>query len=367
MFLASALLALAAASSALADYQVDIYLTVDDNYKIYPSDGVNVNHDWQTIDHHTYEVPDGQPFLVSIDAFNNAGIAGVGAVVKVDGRLYAATRPGDNHFKFSHSADLTSDSRWQTDILFDDSAWSTIATGTGFNAISLICDNAAQWGNLPARLQTTANVVIPDMAMAWPWSCESPHTNTSVRLVIQPPPKRQVDVWITVDDTFHLTFNGQVFDPQGPNWMTLSHYTTYVADDQELVIGVAAQNYNGIGGMSMAVKVDGEIFSATQPGYDNMRFLDHAPAAGWNTDVNFDDNAWMRMDGARVPEVAGVSVWCKDADQWGNMPAQISNSAGVNSMAFAWPYSCDRQNTQTWARVVVPRVNPVRRRRTSGR
>ncbi|KAJ3189654.1 hypothetical protein HK101_008807 [Irineochytrium annulatum] len=189
MILPSAFLALTALSTAAAT-KVDIFLNVDNDFALTFNGGSPVIdamaqapqlYNWQFTNHFTHTVADDQPLLIAINATDYGVIAGIAAVVLLDGELYAATNPSDNNFLFSQKA-LTG---WNSDVNYDDSTWTTIAGGT----VGTTCDQAGLWGDVLTQLANAAKVPVSlGVSMAWPGGCHNVNTITYVRLVIEPAP-----------------------------------------------------------------------------------------------------------------------------------------------------------------------------------
>ncbi|KAJ3189651.1 hypothetical protein HK101_008804 [Irineochytrium annulatum] len=379
MILPNALLALAAISAAAAS-KVDIFLNVDNDFVLTFNGGSPVVDataqapllfNWQFTNHFTHTFADDEPLLIAIDASDNGVIAGIAAVVLVDGEVYAATDASDDNFLFSQQVVPG----WNSNVNYDDSTWSAIADGK----VGITCDQASLWGDVLTQLSKAANVPASlGVSMAWPGGCHNINTHTYVRLVIEPsspapapapvpapapaPGSSKVDVYLNIDNDFVLNFNGgsPLIDatakaPQLFNWQFTNHFTYNVAANEPLLIAIDASDNGVIAGIAAVVLVDGKVYATTNAQSDNILFTQQV-SAGWNSNINYDDSTWSTIASGKV------GITCDQASLWGDVLTQLANEAKVSTslgVAMAWPGGCHNVNTHTYVRIVIKPPSPA--------
>ncbi|KAJ3134241.1 hypothetical protein HK101_004372, partial [Irineochytrium annulatum] len=158
MFLPSALLALGAIAATTAT-KVDVFLNIDNDFVLTFNGGSPVVdataqapliYNWQYTNHFTHTFADDEPILLAINATDYGVIAGVAAVVLVDGKVFAATTAHDDHFLFTQ----TVGAGWNSDVHYDVSTWSSIASGK----VGTTCSEAKLWGDVLSKLEKAAKV-----------------------------------------------------------------------------------------------------------------------------------------------------------------------------------------------------------------
>ncbi|KAJ3176164.1 hypothetical protein HK101_010496 [Irineochytrium annulatum] len=364
MILPNAFLALAALSAAAAS-KVDIFLNIDNDFVLTFNGGspkVDATapppqlYNWQFTNHFTYTVADDEPLILGINATDYGVIAGIAGVVLVDGKVYAATHALDDRLLFSQKV-ISSD--WNSNLLYDDSTWSTIASG----AVSTACNDAYKWGDVITRLESAAKVPASvGVGMAWPGGCHNVFTNTFVRLVIPPAksPPHLLEVFTVVDNNFTLYMPGSTPHeaakalPNGPysfDWQVPNYFSQPIARGQKsLLIAMKAMDYGVIAGVAMIVKFNGKIVAYTGDCSSDFRFSGSAPAKGWNTEKYFKPaDKWARWGDATMSDAV-----CSQAHLWGNVLNVLKGKAGAGAkvdLGMLWYPDCHNINTDVYMRL----------------
>ncbi|KAJ1343372.1 hypothetical protein BSLG_002398 [Batrachochytrium salamandrivorans] len=142
-----------ALSEAYTSHQISITMVVDNFYELTLDGDVipgpvttSSQFSWQIVNTYTKVVTNDGPWLIAINGTDIGVIAGLFAVVSLDGVPYAATGTPNSEFVMSPTVD---DPSWNTDVYYDDSTWVTQTTDT--------CSNyASTWTSLLQNFSTTS-------------------------------------------------------------------------------------------------------------------------------------------------------------------------------------------------------------------
>ncbi|KAJ3410918.1 hypothetical protein HDV05_003011 [Chytridiales sp. JEL 0842] len=144
---------------------------------------------WQDIRTYTSTVQGAGPFLVAIEAYDKGVIAGIAAVVTVDGEYYTSTGIPNSQFKLralkNSAAAALIDPEWRSQANFDESGW-IVATGEPRTS------RASAWGTIESRVATVAGVNKP-VRMSWAPDSNAVNAINYARVVITPPGNQIVE------------------------------------------------------------------------------------------------------------------------------------------------------------------------------
>lgn len=141
---------------------------------------------------------------------------------------------------------------------------------------------------------------------------------------------RRVQVNINADDTYTVTFAGATIADARCCWDVIQTYTVDLEPGNYLFASIVKDN-GGYAYFSASVTVDG-LFLGQTDGSGVFRGATSV-AAGWNTDLNYDDSSWTVLT-ANCGTTA-VRIW--------------SNINGVPTQALGfWLPNCNYGPRNTW-------------------
>lgn len=141
---------------------------------------------------------------------------------------------------------------------------------------------------------------------------------------------RRVQLNIQADDTFSATFAGVSIPDTRWGWGYLQTYTVDLEPGQYLFASSAKDN-SGYAFFAVSATVDGLFLGQT----DNSGVFrgSVSVAAGWNTNLNYDDSAWTVL--TINCGTTAVGIW--------------SNVNGVQTQAVGfWLPNCNYNPRNTW-------------------
>lgn len=128
---------------------------------------------------------------------------------------------------------------------------------------------------------------------------------------------RRVSVRVGCDDTLNAWFAGQT--TSGTSFWSPYEMVADVEPGVQL-FSIKCTDSLGNAGLSATVAIDG-VLSAQLDKSGSWKFTNTAPAANWNTDVNFDETGW-----------SGVSFTCTMDNGW----PQVGSFYDGNFVAAPW-------------------------------
>ncbi|KAJ1334608.1 hypothetical protein BSLG_007763 [Batrachochytrium salamandrivorans] len=193
---------------------------VDDNYDLnldgqIVSTPVSVTS-WQNVVTYTKTVYGDGPWLVSVHGHDIGTIAGLFAVVTLDGVPYSTTATSTNKFRMTPN---TPGAGWDTSLTYDDSAWYTQTTETCHDYLPL-------WSDLLKIIDAKTS---PQVARAmWYPNCRGTGTISAPKsmyfrlrvgapsapplaFVPNPVPSHVIGITMAVDDNYTVIINGVAY------------------------------------------------------------------------------------------------------------------------------------------------------------
>lgn len=128
---------------------------------------------------------------------------------------------------------------------------------------------------------------------------------------------RRVVIRTTCDNSFSAWFAGQAISG---NDYGLIYSITADINPGNYLVALQASDWGGAAGVAVAITIDG-VLAAQFDTTGNWKVLGSAPAAGWNTDINYSESGWI-----------GTSFVCGRNPAWAAITAPYD---GVTS-EVAW-------------------------------
>lgn len=122
---------------------------------------------------------------------------------------------------------------------------------------------------------------------------------------------RRVVITVQMDNVLSLWFADQTLT--GNYWGSLFLLTADLNPGTYL-LAIQGTDAGVVGGTAIGVHIDG-VFAATYDTSGNWKVTGTAPAAGWNTDINYSESGW-----------ATITYFCPRNSEW--PPIQLSYDGG---------------------------------------
>ncbi|KAH9250145.1 hypothetical protein BASA81_012102 [Batrachochytrium salamandrivorans] len=283
---------------------LSVTIDVDDSYEIIydHTQGVHIHNPetFQTITTFSKTVYGDGPWLVAVSAADYGGIAGMFAVVTLDGVPISTTATANNMFRMTP---FPPPNPWATSLAYDDSTWFTQTTDT--------CTNYAElWSNVISGMDAQVSGQQP-RAMWYP-NCHntgapgapvrmfyrlrvnSPYS-PPVAFVPNPIPTHTIGITIDVDDYYDLMIDYQPFyqPVSATSFQNVSVYTKTVYGNGPWMVSVHGYDGGAISGLFAVVTLDGVPYTTTATPTNRFRMTPNTPTAGWDTSLTYDDSAWF--------------------------------------------------------------------------
>ncbi|KAH6602466.1 hypothetical protein BASA61_001073 [Batrachochytrium salamandrivorans] len=326
-----------------------ITIDVDDNYDLnldgqIVSTPVSVTS-WQNVVTYTKTVYGDGPWLVSVHGHDIGTIAGLFAVVTLDGVPYSTTATSTNKFRMTPN---TPGAGWDTSLTYDDSAWYTQTTETCHDYLPL-------WSDLLKIIDAKTS---PQVARAmWYPNCRGTGTISAPKsmyfrlrvgapsapplaFVPNPVPSHVIGITMAVDDNYTVIINGVAYTIPFSltSYEIVTTYTKTVYGDGPWLITVQGQDIGNVAGLFAVVTIDGVPYSTTATPTNKFRMTPNAPAAGWNTDVYFNDAAWYTQ----------TTDTCTDYNnQWPNLLPNLYAKTSPQVARAMWYHNCKNTGTMS--------------------
>ncbi|KAK5668686.1 hypothetical protein QVD99_004479 [Batrachochytrium dendrobatidis] len=254
---------------------------------------------WQSVKTYTKTVIGDGPWLVSVHGYDVGNVAGLFAVVTLDGVPYSTTATATNKFRMTSD---TPAAGWDTSLSFDDKSWYTQTTDS-------CTDYNDQWAALLPGLDSMTK---PQVARSmWYPNCKGTGTNANpksnyFRLTVGGPKSPAIPanpnpvsthtlaITMAVDDFYTINIDGAItsvpYTPSG--WQSVKTYTKTVIGDGPWLISVKGNDVGNVAGLFAVVTLDGVPYSTTATATNKFRMSPYTPAAGWDSSLSFDDKSW---------------------------------------------------------------------------
>jgi hypothetical protein len=294
-----------------------------------PLDKPNL-YGWQDLKVISKWVDDGQ-YLLACTVTDYGVVGGFIASIYADGVLIAETNPG--HGWKSLSTGVAPAAGWNDNLEFDDSKWTTVTSA---------CPGYPAWASVTAAARVNGSM------SNWLWgpTCTTIQNTVLFRLEGNTNDgKRNLVVSAIADDLMAVTAPGIKFNNTGSPFISLYVKNSRILPGQ-YVIAAAVTNFGGPGGFILSATLDGcPILTTDTSALTGWIFTDKQPAAGWDTQVDFDLTSWQSITKA-----------CPFIDGWGGVDVQLQNS-GPNP-SWIWGTDCAYAAKTYWFRALLTIADP---------